>query len=131
MKKIIHKLKHVRRHVHKAPVKASKAALSPAKWYRRWLWYLNPRRFKDFWFTREGGKTFLKIAGIWAGIFFIMIAGLFLYFAKDLPSPGKVNSLTLKQTTRFYDRTGKTLLYEVYGDENRSVVELDQINDHM
>lgn len=92
---------------------------------------MNPRRFRDFWFTHEGRQAALKIIGVGAGSVFIVIAGLFLYFAKDLPSPGKVNSLSLKQTTRFYDRTGQTLLYEVYGDENRSVVELEKISKHM
>ncbi len=103
----------------------------PNKWYRRWLWYMNPKRFTDFWFTHEGKITALKIAGVSAGLLFISIAGLFLFFAKDLPSPGKVNSLGLAQTTRFYDRTGQKLLYEVYGDKNRTVVDLNDMNDNI
>lgn len=132
MKRIIHKLKHAgRKVVHGGEKRHLSGPIPPRKWWKRWLWYANPRRFKDFWLTQNGRRTALKLAGIWAGSIFILIAGLFLYFAKDLPSPGKVNSLTLKQTTRFYDRTGQTLLYEVYGDENRSVVDLDNISEHM
>src|SRR3990167_1442284 len=128
MKRIIHKLKHASRRVlHEGSRRHRGGPIPPAKWWKRWLWYAHPKRFKDFWLTPNGRRTALKLAGIWAGSVFILIAGLFLYFAKDLPSPGKVNSLTLKQTTRFYDRSGQHLLYEVFGDENRSVVELDQI----
>jgi membrane peptidoglycan carboxypeptidase len=103
----------------------------PKKWWRRWLWYSNPKRFSDFWFTKPGLKSALKIAAFGGGLGLLALTGLFLYFAKDLPSPGKINSLRLAQTTRFYDRTGKILLYEVHGDENRSVVKLDQISENM
>lgn len=103
----------------------------PTTWHKRWVWYMSPRRFSDFWFTHEGKVAALKIAGVGAGVAFISIAGLFLYFAKDLPSPGKVNSLGLAQTTRFYDRTGQKLLYEVYGDKNRTVIDLNDMNDNI
>ncbi|MBI4100975.1 penicillin-binding protein, partial [Candidatus Microgenomates bacterium] len=103
----------------------------PTKWWRRWLWYVNPKRFRDFWFTKDGAKTAAKIAGIWAGIGFAMLLALFLYFAKDLPTPGQINSRLLAQTTRFYDRSGQTLLYEVHGDQNRTVVKLEDISPNM
>src|SRR3989338_1348796 len=81
----------------------------PKKWWRRWLWYVNPRRFRDFWLTKPGGITLLKIAGTWFGIFLAIVIGLFLYFAKDLPNPDQINSKVSAETTRFYDRTGKTV----------------------
>ncbi len=52
---------------------------------------------------------------------------LFLWIAKDLPSPNKINSQISAQTTKIYDRTGQTALIEIYGDKNRSVVPLSQI----
>jgi len=112
-------------------VKAHASVSPPNKWWRRWLWYGNPQRFRDWWFTHEGKVAGLKIIGTTAGVAFIGIAGLFLYFAKDLPSPGKVNSLGLAQTTRFYDRSGQKLLYEVYGDKNRTVIDLNEMSDHV
>jgi membrane peptidoglycan carboxypeptidase len=52
---------------------------------------------------------------------------VFLWFAKDLPTPGKINARVTAQTTKFYDSTGTKLIYELYGDQNRSIVSFDQI----
>lgn len=103
----------------------------PTKWWRRWLWYLNPRRFRDFWRTKAGRRTLLKIAAMWALIGVAFLTGLFLYFAKDLPGKDQINSKLLAETTSFYDRTGKRLLYQVHGDQNRTVVKLPDISEHM
>lgn len=107
------------------------ASSPPDTWWRRWLWYGNPKRFLDWWFTKPGALAALRISGVMFGLAILAVAGLFLYFAKDLPSPGQINAQTLEQTTRFYDRTGKTLLYEVFGDENRTFVPLDDMGPHI
>lgn len=51
---------------------------------------------------------------------------LFLWFARDLPTPGKLVLSKHSDSTRITDRKGE-LLYSVYQDENRSYVKLDQI----
>jgi len=51
---------------------------------------------------------------------------LFLWYSRDLPTPGKLVVSKYKDATRIYDRKG-TLLYSVYQDENRTYVKLDQI----
>ncbi len=73
------------------------------------------------------GKKALKIYGITAAILVLAVAGIFLWFAKDLPSPNKINEIASAQTTKLYDRTGKTQLVEIYGDKNRSIIEFDQM----
>jgi len=72
-------------------------------------------------------KKALKTYGIALSIGVLIIAGLFLWFAKDLPSPNKINSRVSAQTTKIYDRTGQNLLIEVYGDKNRSIIEFNQM----
>lgn len=72
-------------------------------------------------------KKALKIYGIILAVGVLAIAGLFLWFAKDLPSPNKINSRISAQTTKIYDRTGQNLLIEVYGDKNRSIIEFNQM----
>jgi 1A family penicillin-binding protein len=74
-------------------------------------------------------KLFGKVAlGIFAaGILFT--AGLFLYFYKDLPSPNSVDARVVAQSTKIYDRTGDHLLYDVHGDEKRTIVPFAQIPD--
>lgn len=111
--------------------KGRAASGPPDVWWRRWLWYMNPVRFKDWWFTKQGGLAALRIAGVAAAIVLIGIVGLFMYFAKDLPNPGQINAMELEQTTRFYDRTGETVLYEVFGDKNRTFIELEEMGDHV
>lgn len=61
----------------------------------------------------------------------ISAGSLFAYFAKDLPNPDRLLNRDLSQTTKIYDRTGETVLYEIHGDENRTIVELDAIPDFM
>lgn len=111
--------------------KNSTASGPPETWWRRWIWYTNPKRFMDWWFTKPGMFAALKIAGTVTGVVVIFIIGLFFYFARDLPNPGEINALDSEQTTKFYDRTGETVLYEVFGDKNRTFVELDQMSDHV
>ncbi|HSH31873.1 MAG TPA: transglycosylase domain-containing protein [Candidatus Saccharimonadales bacterium] len=86
-----------------------------------------PSQFKDYWLSRDGLRRIGKIAGTG----FLLIFLLFLWFAKDLPSPGKVNARVGAQTTKFYDRDEKKILYEVFGDKNRSVIEFEQMPDNI
>lgn len=72
--------------------------------------------------TKEGWK---KI-GIGAGIFFGLLILLAAWYAKDLPSPSKINSKFAAQSTQIFDRNGK-LLYEIHGNENRILVDWNDI----
>ena len=103
----------------------------PEIWHERWRWYFHPKRFKDWWFTRDGALAALRIAGTAAGIGLLALVGVFLYFARDLPNPGELNAASLQQTTRFYDRTGEETLYEVFGDQNRTFVDLDDMGENV
>jgi len=69
------------------------------------------------------GKVFLWL--ILAG--FLSVAGIFAFYAKDLPSPGNLNSRTIAQSTKIYDRTGTHLLYEIHGEEKRTEVPFSQL----
>ena len=57
--------------------------------------------------------------------------GTFIYYAKDLPRPERLSEAVLAQPTKIYDRAGKVLLYEVYGEEKRQVVPLKDIPLHL
>lgn len=48
------------------------------------------------------------------------------YLTKDLPSPRQLETRQIPQTTKIYDRNGK-LLFNVYNDQNRTVVGLFEI----
>ncbi|MFH1790236.1 MAG: penicillin-binding protein [bacterium] len=51
------------------------------------------------------------------------------WVSKDLPSPDKLIDRNIQQSTKIYDRTGEHLLYEIFNNQKRTLVELDQISD--
>lgn len=73
----------------------------------------------------------LKFAGF--GLLFFILAFLvaFIIYAKDLPRPEKFTEKQFVQSTKIYDRTGEVLLYEIYGEEKRTIVPLDRISDRL
>lgn len=69
------------------------------------------------------GMLSLSFVGI------IVIIGVFAFFAKDLPSPGSVNTRFIPESTKIYDRTGVHLLYEVHGEEKRTIIPFSDMPD--
>lgn len=59
----------------------------------------------------------------------VFVVGLFAYFYKDLPSPGKVNERFVVESTKIYDRTGQHLLYEIHGEEKRTLIPFSEMPD--
>ncbi len=67
---------------------------------------------------------------IFAALFFIGFGGI-IYILRDLPSPRKLGKgESYAVSTQIFDRNGE-LLYEIYGDENRIPVSLQEIPEHM
>lgn len=79
---------------------------------------------KDLFTTKKGWKKlgFVALLGV------ACIVALFVWFAKDLPSPDKINAKMSAQSTQIFDRNGK-LLYEIHGDQNRILAEWNEIPD--
>lgn len=59
----------------------------------------------------------------------ISVASVFAYIAKDLPNPGTVNKRVIPESTKIYDRTGAHLLYEVHGEEKRTIIPFSEMPD--
>jgi penicillin-binding protein 1C len=59
----------------------------------------------------------------------LFLAGFFIYFAKDLPSTGQVNDRFIPESTKIYDRTGTHLLYDVHGEEKRTIIDFNAMPD--
>lgn len=62
-------------------------------------------------------------------ISFIFSFFVFAWFARDLPSPGKLSQVT-GNSTIFYDREGK-ILFDMYKDKNRFPVSIKQVPDSL
>ncbi|TSC95020.1 MAG: 1A family penicillin-binding protein [Parcubacteria group bacterium Licking1014_1] len=61
----------------------------------------------------------------------IMAILLFFYYTYDLPRPEKFTESQFIQSTKIYDRTGKVLLYDIYGEEKREIVPFDKISNNL
>ncbi len=58
----------------------------------------------------------------------LAVGGAFLYYAKDLPGPDKIINNKQNQSTKIFDRAGSTLLYEIHGEEKRTIVKFEDIS---
>ncbi|MFA4999290.1 MAG: transglycosylase domain-containing protein [Parcubacteria group bacterium] len=78
-------------------------------------------------------KIQIKKILIWAlGITGILVAlGVlgFLYLSRNLPTVGEIASHELTESTKIFDRTGETLLYEIHGEEKRTYLSPEEIPD--
>jgi penicillin-binding protein 1C len=75
-----------------------------------------------------------KITGWVVALILISLSiGIFYVFVlvKDLPKPEQFGARQISQSTKIYDRTGKVLLYEIHGDEKRTVVPFEEIPNHL
>ncbi|KKP42900.1 MAG: Penicillin-binding protein, 1A family [Parcubacteria group bacterium GW2011_GWA1_33_6] len=81
------------------------------------------------------GKLFVVIIAKYMLFLFlafcIFILFLFFYYTYNLPRPEKFTETPFIQSTKIYDRTGDTLLYDIYGEEKRAIVAFDKISDNL
>jgi len=89
---------------------------------------------KKILFKNKGIKILLltgKCLGFLFLIFCFFVLVLFFYYTWDLPRPEKFTESLFIQSTKIYDRTGGTLLYDIYGEEKREVVSFDKISSNL
>ena len=76
-------------------------------------------------------SNWLIILVILAFLFIIFIISAFAWYSRDLPNPDKIMARTIAESTKIYANDGNTLLYEIHGDEKRTLVEIEDIPDIM
>ena len=79
-------------------------------------------------------KILLRVARYFVVLFLLsalFVVGLFIYYGKDLPQPDDFTEKPFIQSTKIYDRTGKVILYDIYGEEKRELVFLDEISENL
>src|SRR3989344_3281966 len=74
-------------------------------------------------------KKLLRVFSVGVGILVVFVGGVFAYYAKDLPGPGKINDRFVVESTKIYDRTGTHLLYDIHGEEKRTVIPFEEMPD--
>jgi 1A family penicillin-binding protein len=61
----------------------------------------------------------------------IAFVGMIGWYSRNLPNPNRLIERSLPQSTRIYDRTEKVLLYEFHGNQQRTLVSLEEIPEHL
>ncbi|MEK7578287.1 MAG: transglycosylase domain-containing protein [Patescibacteria group bacterium] len=69
---------------------------------------------------------------IFGGIIFVFTAVtlsifIFFYYSRQLPDPNTWQDRQIIQSTKIYDRENKNLLYEIHGEEKRTVIPFSEI----
>lgn len=85
---------------------------------------------------RGGGKrSWKKIALLFILIIFLIGSlGAFIalaWLSRGLPSPDQLIEREIAQTTTIYDRSGEYILYEIHGEEKRTLMNLDEVPDYV
>ncbi len=79
----------------------------------------SPKRIK----YKKLFNIFLKLGGILA----IMIIIGFIWLSRGLPNPNQLINREVAQSTKIYDRSGENVLYEISGNQKRTLVALKDI----
>lgn len=61
----------------------------------------------------------------------LLILFLFIFYAKNLPRPENFAERQFILPTKIYDRTGEVLLYEIYGEEKRTIIPLELVSENL
>ena len=64
----------------------------------------------------------IVVTAVFAGS--LALLGFMAFISRDLPNPNSLTERSVSQTTKIYDRTGTHVLYEIFGDENRTLKQL-------
>src|SRR5690348_659442 len=71
----------------------------------------------------KAGLAALWVLVVGAIIFF----SFFIYLEQTLPDPGSIAARKVNESTKIYDRTGQVVLYDIHGEEKRTIIPWDQI----
>jgi len=89
--------------------------------------FYRPRKKAAAKFKKNIRIIFKIVLGLFLGAL-LCGAAVFIYFAQDLPDPSKISERNLTESTKIFDRTGQVILYDIHGEEKRTVVPFDQIS---
>ncbi|MBI3572687.1 MAG: PBP1A family penicillin-binding protein [Candidatus Kerfeldbacteria bacterium] len=94
---------------------------------------LPARRFPGRSMRRHGRWRRRLLAVVAIGLFLSIVGGVAVvaWVSQDLPDPNNLNTRVVAQSTKIYARDGKTILYDIHGDQRRTSVNLEDISPHV
>lgn len=77
-------------------------------------------------------KTILLKAALYlAALFTIIIIITMLWISRDLPNPNQLIEREVAQSTKIYDRTGENIIYEISGEQRRTLIKLEDLPNYV
>lgn len=76
-------------------------------------------------------KNWLPIALTLTTIFIIVLVATFAWVSRDLPDPDRIIDRSIAQSTQIFANDETSLLYEIHGDEKRTLVQIEDVPDIM
>ncbi|MBT6334844.1 MAG: PBP1A family penicillin-binding protein, partial [Candidatus Magasanikbacteria bacterium] len=77
---------------------------------------------------KKGGmKQLFKYGVLSMVLLFVLAVVSTIWIGRNLPDPDRLSDRPVAQSTKIYDRTGDHLLYEIFADEKRTLVSLEEI----
>lgn len=58
-------------------------------------------------------------------------AVLFFWVGRNLPDPNNLSERMVAQSTKIYDRTGETVLYDIHGTQKRTLIKLEDLPEYV
>ena len=72
-------------------------------------------------------KQIFLIIALFVLVCFLIGFAFLIWISRSLPSPNQLMDREIAQSTKIYDRSGETILYEIHGNEQRTMVKLEEI----
>lgn len=125
---------------------SSRGIKSPQSWrHAKKKYFLNQRRKTSASFSAGGklkeytsrAKRPLSKKKLAKALFYCFLAFLLFSFAAylrlthDLPDPNRLMERQVAQSTKIYDRSGLTVLYDIHGDQKRTMINLKDVPDNL
>ena len=76
-------------------------------------------------------KKLAKFLVLCFSFLFFVFCFLFFYYAKDLPRPEKFMEKQFIESTKIYDHSGEVLLYNIYGEEKRTIIDMESVPEQL
>ncbi len=75
--------------------------------------------------------TLVKIALYLVAFFALITLITMLWLSRDLPNPNQLMEREVAQSTKIYDRTGENIIYEISGEQRRTLIKLEDLPDYV
>lgn len=76
-------------------------------------------------------RKLIKFILVATAIFILSISLFIVIISRNLPNPDQLIEREVAQSTKIYDRSGENILYEIHGEQKRTLIKLEEIPEYV